>query len=126
MQVEKYEDGHPPVWLLLFIGKKEETYIEKCLRQIIYRLGLLNFRHNYYVWAQGKHHFIDYGNPTCKIGFEADSVEWHTSVKKDLIRDKRLESKGWKMFHFCSKDLIHNQSYVESIMLSALKNAKSK
>jgi very-short-patch-repair endonuclease len=125
LQVEKYEDGKPPIWLLRIIGfNRPETYIEKCLRQIIYRLGLVNFRHNYYVYACGKHHFIDYGNPFVKIGIECDSVQWHPSIIKDLARDKRLESKGWRILHVCSKDLIHNQSEVENRILMFIRGLK--
>jgi len=119
--LEKYEDGYPPAWLLRYIGKKKETYIEKCLRRIIYGLGLYGFRHNYYVYAQGHHHFIDWGNPTVKIGFEADSKEWHPSVEVDAARDRRLKSKGWKVTHFASNDLIHHPEHVADLIVYAIR-----
>jgi very-short-patch-repair endonuclease len=109
LRSEDYQDGYPPAWLLRLTGrgrKRRLTYLEKRFRSVIYSLGIYGFRFNYYVYSQGKHHFIDAAYPPGKIGFECDSVQWHRDLRKDLDRDKRLEMKGWHMYHFSSRDIL--------------------
>jgi very-short-patch-repair endonuclease len=123
MVTESYEDGNPPKWLLKLIGRKrKKSYLEEKFQWIIYELGFVGFKHNYYVYAKGKHHFIDWAIPHMKLGFECDSEEWHSDLQKDMDRDLRLESKGWKIYHFTSQEILWNREYVADRIVSIIES----
>lgn len=48
-------------------------------------------------------YFIDFADPIEKIGIEVDGKEFHQDYEKDLIRQKYLESLGWKIFRIEGK-----------------------
>ena len=41
--------------------------------------------------------FLDFANPAVKVALEMDGKEWHNK-EKDLARDKKLYSAGWRVF----------------------------
>lgn len=42
---------------------------------------------------------LDFADPVKKIGIEADGKQFH-DIKKDWLRDKELETHGWKIYRF--------------------------
>lgn len=43
-------------------------------------------------------YFLDFGNPYLKIGVEMDGKDYHEDIEKDLKRDQKLWSQGWRIF----------------------------
>lgn len=52
--------------------------------------------------------FIDFANPSMKVGIEVDGKDFHNK-KDDYIRDEKLASKGWKIFRITGKEC-HNKA----------------
>ena len=55
-------------------------------------------------------HFIDFANPSLKLGLETDGDKWH-SKEKDLSRDNKLKRFGWKIFRVTGSEV--NKSYLD-------------
>lgn len=53
--------------------------------------------------------YLDFGNPLKKIGLEIDGKEWH-NIEKDKIRDKILQSDGWKIYRVSGSQM-NNDNY---------------
>ncbi len=117
---EDYQDGYPPAFLIRQIGIRKLTYLEKRFKYIIFGLGIYGMKWNYYVYAAGKHHFIDSAYPPLKLGFEADSKKWHPSLEKDMERDARLDTKGWRIYHFASVDIFKKYDEVSDRIISII------
>lgn len=58
-------------------------------------------------------YFLDFGNPYLRIGVEMDGNDYHEDTEKDLKRDKRLWSEGWRIFRIKGSECYvrHRQLY---------------
>jgi len=54
---------------------------------------------------------IDFAFPKQILAVESDGGYWHQPIKnrnKDIIRDKILRKKGWKIFRFSGEQIMQN------------------
>lgn len=43
-------------------------------------------------------YFLDFGNPSVKLGIECDGKEWHLDKEKDYKRDENILNEGWHIY----------------------------
>lgn len=58
--------------------------------------------------------FVDFANPVAKVAIECDGKEFHQDVRKDIERDRLLESLGWRVYRITGADC--NQDFDEEVM----------
>lgn len=54
-------------------------------------------------------YFLDFGNPSTKIGIECDGADYHTDVERDKRRDKWLAKNGWIIYRITGSDCVKEE-----------------
>lgn len=78
------------------------------LRDALRRQGLNNFVPQFQVLDR---YLIDIAFPRERVAIECDGSYWHNlteRIKRDEIRDKRLQEKGWTILHIPDKEIHEN------------------
>jgi very-short-patch-repair endonuclease len=105
-RIKENPDNHPN--RKLASNRLNMSFPERLVFDYLKSKGI-QFEHNKYV----KPYWLDF----CigKIIIEVDGKRWH-DFKKDAVRDKDLESKGYKVFRFDSKKIVKDVSVIDGVI----------
>jgi very-short-patch-repair endonuclease len=94
------------------------------LRDALKRKGLNNFVPQFQVLDR---YLIDIAFPRERVAIECDGSYWHSlseRIKRDEIRDKRLQEKGWTVLHMPDKEIHENIDQVVTEICSIIESNK--
>lgn len=58
-------------------------------------------------------YFLDFGNPSTKVGIECDGEEFHKDKEKDRKRDKWLSDNGWIIYRISGADCVKDTKDID-------------
>lgn len=58
-----------------------------------------------------KNYFVDFAHPFKRIAIEIDSERWHPDKEKDLLRQREIESEGFRVIRITAKDVLTNNPF---------------
>lgn len=54
-------------------------------------------------------YFVDFANPVAKVAIECDGAAFHVDAKRDAIRQRHLEDKGWTVYRISGSDCMQDE-----------------
>jgi hypothetical protein len=48
-------------------------------------------------------YFVDFGHPLARVAVECDGAAFHTDKAKDMVRQRAIEAKGWRVYRLTGK-----------------------
>lgn len=109
--IEDMKNGKA-VYMNTFISNPSAPQVELYNKiKSIYPSAILN----YPCYMENKSYSLDVAIPELKIWFESDGTYWHHNSKKDLERQKRIESLGWKCIRYYPVDNINQVPSLDRI-----------
>lgn len=67
-------------------------------------------------------YFLDFGNPSVKVGIECDGALYHQDKERDYKRDKWLFDNGWTIYRISGSDCVKSELEIDEDNIDITEN----